>query len=82
MSTTVDPTTTPAPTSPLTGAMENKADPWPNEDPVAADNFGKVHDAGCDGVQANFVDYLPDPRLFGERVVPLMVEAGLRKQGA
>lgn len=44
--------------------------------------FGRLHDAGCDGVQVNFFDYLPDLQLFGEQVVPLMVEAGLRKGAA
>lgn len=39
----------------------------------------KLHEAGCDGIQVNFFDYLPDLRLFGERVVPLLIEAGLRK---
>ena len=44
--------------------------------------FGRLHEAGCDGVQVNFFDYLPDLELFGEQVVPLMVEAGLRKGAA
>lgn len=39
----------------------------------------KLHEAGCDGIQVNFFDYLPDLRFFGERVVPLLIEAGLRK---
>ncbi|GAA4536741.1 LLM class flavin-dependent oxidoreductase [Pseudonocardia xishanensis] len=41
--------------------------------------FVRLHEAGCDGVQVNFFDYLPDLRRFGEQVVPLMVEAGLRE---
>lgn len=41
--------------------------------------FSKLHEAGCDGMQVNFFDYLPDLQLFGEQVVPLMTEAGLRK---
>ena len=38
----------------------------------------RLSDAGCDGVQINFYDFLPDLEFFGERVLPLMVEAGLR----
>ena len=38
----------------------------------------RLSDAGCDGVQINFYDFLPDLGFFGERVLPLMVEAGLR----
>ncbi len=40
--------------------------------------FMRLADAGCDGVQVNFYDFLPDLQYFGERVVPLMREAGLR----
>lgn len=43
------------------------------------ESFGKLHEAGCDGMQVNFFDYLPDLQLFGEQVVPLLVEAGLRR---
>jgi FMNH2-dependent dimethyl sulfone monooxygenase len=42
------------------------------------DWFERLHAAGCDGVQVNFYDYLPDLRRFGEKVVPLMEQAGLR----
>jgi FMNH2-dependent dimethyl sulfone monooxygenase len=38
----------------------------------------KLHDCGIDGIQVNFYDYLPDLEYFGERVLPLMKEAGLR----
>lgn len=38
----------------------------------------KLHEAGIDGIQVNFYDYLPDLEYFGERVLPLMKEAGLR----
>jgi FMNH2-dependent dimethyl sulfone monooxygenase len=38
----------------------------------------RLHDAGIDGIQVNFYDYLPDLEYFGERVLPLMKEAGLR----
>jgi FMNH2-dependent dimethyl sulfone monooxygenase len=38
----------------------------------------RLHRAGCDGVQINFYDYLPDLDFFGARVVPLMKQAGLR----
>ena len=40
--------------------------------------FGRLHEAGCDGVQVNFFDYLPDLEFFGREVIPLMREAGLR----
>ncbi len=42
------------------------------------DQFKKLKDAGCDGVQINFYDFLPDLEFFGTRVVPLMHQAGLR----
>ncbi|MFO1081098.1 MAG: LLM class flavin-dependent oxidoreductase [Reyranellaceae bacterium] len=34
--------------------------------------------AGCDGVQLCFFDFAPELEFFGERVVPLMRQAGLR----
>jgi len=43
------------------------------------DAFRRLHAAGCDGVQVNFYDYLPDLELFGTRVLPLMTQAGLRR---
>lgn len=42
------------------------------------DGFRRLSEAGCDGVQVNFYDFLPDLEFFGDRVVPLMIEAGLR----
>jgi FMNH2-dependent dimethyl sulfone monooxygenase len=42
------------------------------------DGFRRLHAAGCDGVQVNFYDYLPDLEFFGGRVLPLMRQAGLR----
>jgi dimethylsulfone monooxygenase len=42
------------------------------------DAFIRLNKAGCDGVQVNFYDYLPDLELFGARVLPLMRQAGLR----
>jgi FMNH2-dependent dimethyl sulfone monooxygenase len=38
----------------------------------------RLHNAGIDGIQVNFYDYLPDLEYFGERVLPLMRDAGLR----
>lgn len=38
----------------------------------------KLHECGIDGIQVNFYDYLPDLEYFGERVLPLMKQAGLR----
>jgi FMNH2-dependent dimethyl sulfone monooxygenase len=35
--------------------------------------------AGCDGIQVAFFDFAPDLEFFGEAVLPLMYEAGLRK---
>lgn len=40
--------------------------------------FARLRKAGCDGVQVNFYDYLPDLEFFGARVLPLMKQAGLR----
>lgn len=40
--------------------------------------FQRLHRAGCDGVQVNFYDFLPDLEFFGDRVLPLMKQAGLR----
>ena len=37
-----------------------------------------LHAAGCDGVQINFFDFAPDLEFFGERVIPLLKDAGLR----
>lgn len=37
--------------------------------------------AGCDGVQLTFYDFAPDLAYFGEAVLPLMVQAGLRVGG-
>jgi len=42
------------------------------------EHFIKLKQAGCDGVQVNFYDYLPDLEYFGSRVLPLMRQAGLR----
>jgi FMNH2-dependent dimethyl sulfone monooxygenase len=38
----------------------------------------KLKRAGCDGIQINFFDYMPDLEFFGARVLPLMHQAGLR----
>lgn len=38
----------------------------------------KLSAAGLDGIQVNFFDFAPDLEFFGARVLPLMVEAGLR----
>jgi alkanesulfonate monooxygenase SsuD/methylene tetrahydromethanopterin reductase-like flavin-dependent oxidoreductase (luciferase family) len=34
--------------------------------------------AGCDGIQVAFFDFVPDLEFFGEAVLPLMRQAGLR----
>ncbi|MDF7660870.1 LLM class flavin-dependent oxidoreductase [Erwiniaceae bacterium L1_54_6] len=38
----------------------------------------RLQQAGCDGVQLTFYDYAPDLAYFGEAVLPLMKQAGLR----
>lgn len=40
--------------------------------------FQRLSEAGCDGVQVNFFDYLPDLDFFGREVLPLLYQAGLR----
>ena len=42
------------------------------------EQFLKLKQAGCDGVQINFFDFAPDLEFFGARVIPLLKEAGLR----
>jgi FMNH2-dependent dimethyl sulfone monooxygenase len=42
------------------------------------EQFINLKKAGCDGVQVNFYDYLPDLEYFGSRILPLMKQAGLR----
>ncbi len=44
------------------------------------DWFVKLKNTGCDGVQVNFYDFLPDLEYFGTRVLPLMKQAGLRTE--
>jgi FMNH2-dependent dimethyl sulfone monooxygenase len=41
------------------------------------EQFMKLKHAGCDGVQINFFDFVPDLEFFGARVIPLLREAGL-----
>ena len=43
-----------------------------------ADYIVRLHRAGIDGVQLSFFDFQPDLDFFGERVLPLLREAGLR----
>jgi dimethylsulfone monooxygenase len=43
-----------------------------------ADYIVRLHQAGIDGVQLSFFDFQPDLDFFGERVLPLLREAGLR----
>lgn len=38
----------------------------------------RLKQAGCDGIQINFFDYVPDLAFFGSRVLPLLHQAGLR----
>jgi dimethylsulfone monooxygenase len=43
-----------------------------------ADYIVRLHQAGVDGVQLSFFDFQPDLDFFGEHVLPLLREAGLR----
>ena len=45
------------------------------------DHFISLQKAGCDGVQLTFYDFAPDLEYFGEAVLPLMHQAGLRLSG-
>ncbi|MEO8559153.1 MAG: LLM class flavin-dependent oxidoreductase [Rhodospirillales bacterium] len=42
------------------------------------DGMLRLKRAGCDGVQVNFFDFEPDIEFFGNRILPLMRQAGLR----
>jgi FMNH2-dependent dimethyl sulfone monooxygenase len=40
--------------------------------------FVRLHKAGVDGFQLSFYDFKPDLEFFGDRVLPLLKQAGLR----
>ena len=42
------------------------------------DTIGRLKKVGIDGIQMGFFDFAPDLEFFGEHVLPLMVQAGLR----
>ncbi|MBN9332622.1 LLM class flavin-dependent oxidoreductase [Devosia sp.] len=42
------------------------------------DDFATLKAAGIDGLQISFFDFEPDLAYFGERILPLMKQAGLR----
>jgi alkanesulfonate monooxygenase SsuD/methylene tetrahydromethanopterin reductase-like flavin-dependent oxidoreductase (luciferase family) len=42
------------------------------------EEFGRLNDAGMEGMIMGFVDYNEEMKYFGEKVLPLMKEAGLR----
>lgn len=44
-----------------------------------ADQIAQLHEAGIDGVQLGFYDYLPELHFFGEHIAPRVIEAGLRR---
>jgi FMNH2-dependent dimethyl sulfone monooxygenase len=44
-----------------------------------AESLKRLHAAGIDGVQLSFYDFQPDLAYFGAAVLPLLVEAGLRR---
>ena len=39
----------------------------------------RLKEAGIDGLQLSFFDFAPDLEQFGERVLPLLRQAGLRR---
>jgi dimethylsulfone monooxygenase len=43
-----------------------------------AGQLARLHEAGIDGVQLTFYDYLPELDYFGQEIVPLLEKAGLR----
>ncbi len=45
-----------------------------------AESLIRLQAAGIDGVQLSFYDFQPDLAFFGETVMPLLIEAGLRKE--
>ncbi|KXH47293.1 methanesulfonate monooxygenase [Colletotrichum salicis] len=42
------------------------------------EQLGALHKVGIDGVQINFYDFAPDLEDFGEKILPLLKEAGLQ----
>ena len=42
------------------------------------EELGRLNEAGMDGMIMGFVDYNEEMKYFGEKVMPLMLEAGLR----
>jgi alkanesulfonate monooxygenase SsuD/methylene tetrahydromethanopterin reductase-like flavin-dependent oxidoreductase (luciferase family) len=42
------------------------------------EEFGRLNEAGMEGMIMDFVDYNEEMKYFGERVLPLTKEAGLR----
>ncbi len=44
--------------------------------------FLQLKQAGCDGVQLTFFDFAADLDFFGQEVLPLMIQAGLRNHDA
>ena len=42
------------------------------------EQLGGLHEAGIDGVQLTFYDYLPELGFFGDQIIPRLEQAGLR----
>lgn len=42
------------------------------------EQFVALKRAGIDGLQLSFFDFKPDLAFFGDRILPLMKQAGLR----
>lgn len=43
-----------------------------------SEQLTRLHAAGVDGIQITFYDYLPELEYFGQAVIPLLEQAGLR----
>ena len=50
--------------------------PWDTAQVV--EQFVQLKRAGIDGLQLSFFDFKPDLEFFGDRILPLMKQAGLR----
>ena len=57
--------------------MVHQYERWGSPEQVV-DRFVQLKQAGCDGVQLTFFDFAADLDYFGQAIVPLMQQAGLR----
>ena len=49
-------------------------------DEVVTEELGRLNAAGMDGMIMGFLDYNEEMKYFGEHVLPLMKQAGLRHE--